>query len=121
MADEAGTYRKERTVEEQWSIRAAPHGGPIAAAASYLGLEERELRARLAARYTLGQVALEQGRSIHGLEDALLADLKWHLDADIAAGRVPTGQKSQILRIAKTRIDQLVERKRRAAPAPAAA
>jgi hypothetical protein len=119
MDGEVGTNRKERTVEEQWSIRAAPHGGPISAAASYLGLDERELRARLAARYTLGQVALEQGRSIRGLEDALLADLKRHLDADIAAGRVANGHEAQILRIAKTRIDQLVERKRR--PEPAAA
>jgi len=114
-----GTGWKERAVKEQWSIRAAPHGGPIAAAASYLGLEERELRERLSDGRTLGQVALEQGRSICGLEDALLADLKWHLDADIAAGRVATGHEAQILRIAKTRIDQLVERKRR--PEPAAA
>ncbi|HST16820.1 MAG TPA: hypothetical protein VLK36_04075 [Gaiellaceae bacterium] len=108
-------------MEEQWSIRAAPHGGPIAAAASYLGLDEHELRVRLANGRTLGKVALEQGRSICGLENALLADLKWHLDADIAAGRVATGQEAQILRIAKTRIDQLVERERRPAPAPAAA
>ena len=100
-------------------IPRAPHGGPIAAAARYLGLDELELRARLGNGRTLGQVAYEEGRSICGLEDALLADLKWHLDADIAAGRVATGHEAQILRIAKTRIDQLVERRRR--PEPAAA
>ena len=100
-------------------IPRALHGGPIAAAARYLGLDERDLRARLANGRTLGQVAFEEGRSICGLEDALLADLKWHLDADIAAGRVATGHEEQILRIAKTRIDQLVERKRRREPAAA--
>jgi hypothetical protein len=114
-----GTDRKERTVEEQSSIRTASHGGPIAAAASFLGLDESELRTRLESGRTLGQVALEEGRSVCGLEAALLADLKWHLDADVAAGRVATGHDAQILRIAKTRIDQLVERKRRAQPAAA--
>ena len=95
------------------------HGGPIAAAAAYLGLGEQELRSRLRGGRTLAQVALEEGRSVRGLEDALLTDLKWHLDADVAAGRVATEQEADILRIAKTRIDQLVER--RPAPAFAAA
>jgi len=98
---------------------AMSHGGPIAAAAAYLGLDEQELRSRLVAGRTLGQVAVDEGRSVCGLEEALLTDLKWHLDADVAAGRVESDQEAQILRIAKTRIDQLVERRR--TPAPAAA
>lgn len=87
----------------------AAHSGPIAAAAVYLHLDEHELRTRLAGGRTLAQVALEEGRSVRGLEDALLADLKWHLDADVAAGRVASDRESQILAAVKSRIDRMVE------------
>jgi hypothetical protein len=97
------------------------HGGPIAAAAAYLGLDEHELRERLADGRTLGQVALEEGRSVRGLEDALLADLKWHLDADVAAGRVEGERESQILTAVKSRIDRMVECRSRHPPSASAA
>ena len=97
------------------------HSGPIAAAAAYLDLGERELRARLAGGRTLGQVAIEEGRSVRGLEDALLADLKWHLDADVAAGRVASDRESQILTAVKSRIDRMVECRSRRPPSASAA
>ena len=97
------------------------HGGPIAAAAAYLQLDVWELRARLAGGRTLGQVAAEQGLSIRGLEDALLADLKWHLDADVAAGRVASDRESQILTAVKSRIDRMVECRSRQPPSASAA
>jgi hypothetical protein len=100
---------------------ASVHGGPIAAAAAYLDLDERELRTRLARGRTLGQVALEEGRSVRGLEDALLADLKWHLDADVAAGRVESDRESQILTAVKSRIDRMVECRGRHPPSASAA
>ncbi len=103
------------------SVEPEPHRGPIAAAAAFLRLDERELRLRLAAGRTLGQVAVEEGRPVDGLEAALLADLKWHLDADVAAGRVSTEREAQILAAVKRGIDQMVERRRRAVAAPAAA
>ena len=97
------------------------HGGPIAAAAAYLQLDEWELRARLAGGRTLGQVAVEEGLSIRGLEDALLADLKWHLDADVAAGRVASERESQILTAVKSRIDRMVECRSRRPPSASTA
>jgi hypothetical protein len=97
------------------------HGGPIAAAAAYLRLDEQELRARLAGGRTLGQVAAEEGVSVRGLEDALLADLKWHLDADVAAGRVASERESQILTVVKSRIDRMVECRSRRPPSASAA
>jgi len=97
------------------------HGGPIAAAAAYLDLDELELRARLQGGRTLGQVALEEGRSVRGLEDALLADLKWHLDADVAAGRVASDRESQILTAVKSRIDRMVECRSRRPPSASVA
>lgn len=100
---------------------ASVHGGPIAAAAAYLDLDERELRVRLARGRTLGQVALEEGCSVRGLEDALLADLKWHLDADVAAGRVASDHESQILTAVKSRIDRMVECRTRHPPSASGA
>ncbi len=100
-------------MNEQENPSVQTHRGPIAAAADFLGVDERELRLRLASGRTLGQVAVEEGRPIDGLEDALLADLKWHLDADVAAGRVTTEREAQILAAVKRGIDQMVERKRR--------
>jgi hypothetical protein len=97
------------------------HGGPIAAAAAYLQLDEQELRARLSGGRTLGQVAADEGVSVRGLEDALLADLKWHLDADVAAGRVASERESQILNAVKSRIDRMVECRSRRPPSASAA
>ena len=102
-------------------ISVPAHGGPIAAAAAYLDLDEQELRARLQRGRTLGQVAVEEGRSVRGLEDALLADLKWHLDADVAAGRVASDRESQILTAVKSRIDRMVECRSRRPPSATAA
>jgi hypothetical protein len=106
-------------VTEQHNPSVQEHRGPIAAAAAFLELDERELRRRLASGRTLGQVAVEEGRPIEGLEDALLEDLKWHLDADVAGGRVSTEREAQILAAVKRGIDQMVERKRRIAAAAA--
>lgn len=100
---------------------ASVHGGPIAAAAAYLDLDEGELRTRLQGGLSLGQVALGEGRSVRGLEDALLADLKWHLDADVAAGRVASDRESQILTAVKSRIDRMVECRSRHPPSASAA
>ena len=100
---------------------ASVHGGPIAAAAAYLGLDERALRERLAGGRTLGQVALEEGRSVRELETALLADLKWHLDADVAAGRVASERESQILTAVKAKIDRMVECRNRYPASPSTA
>lgn len=106
--------------EQQQNPFVQAHRGPIAAAAAFLGIDERELRLRLATGRTLGQVAVEEGRPVEGLEDALLADLKWHLDADVAAGRVSSDREAQILTAVKRGIDQMVERRRRAAAVAAA-
>jgi hypothetical protein len=113
--------RSEPMTSQHEHFAASVHGGPIAAAAAYLDLDERELRARLRGGRTLGQVAVEEGRSVRGLEDALLADLKWHLDADVAAGRVASDRESQILTAVKSRIDRMVECRSRHPPSASAA
>ena len=100
---------------------ASVHGGPIAAAAAYLDLDEQSSARGWPADGPSGRSALEEGRSVRGLEDALLADLKWHLDADVAAGRVATDRESQILTAVKSRIDRMVECRSRHPPSASAA
>jgi hypothetical protein len=84
--------------------------GPLAAAATYLGLTANELRTRLHAGKSLADVATAQGKSVSGLEDALLANLKTDLDADVAAGRVTSERETEILAGARTRIAAQVTR-----------
>jgi hypothetical protein len=62
--------------------------GPFAifdAAAKYLGLTDRDLRARLAAGKSLAQIATDQGKSVDGLEAALKDAVHGQLDKAAAA------------------------------------
>src|SRR5262249_25597990 len=66
-----------------------PGGGPGSAAiAAYLGLTQSDLRADLQSGKTLAQIATAQGKSVSGLEAAIVADAKTHLDAAVAAGKL---------------------------------
>jgi hypothetical protein len=86
------------------------HLGPLSAAATYLGLTTGELRTQLGAGKSLAAIATAQGKSVSGLEDALLANLKTDLDADVAAGRITSDRETQILADAKARIAAQVAR-----------
>jgi hypothetical protein len=83
-------------------------GGKLDAAAAYLGITEAQLRTELQGGKTLAQVAKDHGKSADGLVDALVADLKEHLDADVAAGRLTKAQEDRFLADAKQRITDLV-------------
>lgn len=92
------------------AMRGDSHLGPLSAAATYLGLTTDELRTRLQAGKSLADVATAQGKSVSGLEDALLANLKTDLDADVTAGRITSDRETQILADATTRIAAQVAR-----------
>jgi hypothetical protein len=87
------------------------HLGPLSVAATYLGLTTDALRTQLASGKSLADVATAQSKSVSGLEDALLANLKSDLDADVTAGRITSDRESQILANAKTQITAQVARK----------
>jgi hypothetical protein len=73
-------------------------GGPATAAiADYLGLTQAALKANLQNGQTLAQVAVAQGKTVSGLEAAIVADAKTHLDAAVAAGKLTTAQETIIL------------------------
>jgi hypothetical protein len=88
-----------------------PHVDKLDAAASYLGLTEAQLRSELDGGKTLAQVAKDHGKSVDGLVDALVAGLKKHLDAAVAAGRITKAQEDQFLAEAKQRITDFVNGK----------
>ena len=80
------------------------HLGPISVASNYLGLATQDVLRRLRAGASLADVAAEQGVSVSGLEQALLANLKRDLQADVAAGRIGPERVPQILAAAQPRI-----------------
>jgi hypothetical protein len=86
-----------------------PGPGPGAqAAADYLGLTAAELRTQLESGKTLAQVATAQGKTVSGLEDAIVADAKTHLDADVAAGKLTAAQASTMLANLTAHVDDMV-------------
>jgi hypothetical protein len=86
-------------------------GRGLDAAASYLGLTEDQLRARLESGKTLAQIAKSQNKSADGLVDAIVADAKQHLDAAVKAGRITQKQEDAILSDIKTRTTDFVNGK----------
>ncbi len=90
-----------------------PHGpgGPGSAAiATYLGLSQADLRTQLESGKTLAQVATAQGKSVSGLEDAIYADAKAHLDQAVADGKLTAAQEQTMLSELKSHLDDLVNR-----------
>jgi hypothetical protein len=88
------------------------HLGPLSAAATYLGVTADALRTQLATGKSLADVAnATPGKSVSGLEDALFANLKADLDADVTAGRITSARETQILAGAKAQIAAQVARK----------
>jgi hypothetical protein len=80
------------------------------AAASYLGLTDAQLRAKLQAGESLAQVASERHKSVGGLtstvEGAVKRDLRARLDA--AAKRIPQADQAELRRGLSDRIDDVV-------------
>jgi hypothetical protein len=81
--------------------------GPTAIA-SYLGLTPAQLRQQLAAGKSLAQIAVAQGKTVTGLENAIYADVQAHLDQAVARGRLTKAQEQTLLTRLKSRLDDLV-------------
>lgn len=83
-------------------------GDDLAAAASYLGLTETQLRTELEGGKTLAQVARENGKSVSDLVNVLYAAKKKELDSAVAAGRLTKTEEQAILSSLKQRITNRV-------------
>jgi uncharacterized protein YidB (DUF937 family) len=82
-----------------------------AAAASYLGLTETQLGAKIDSGKTLAQIAKDEGKSVDGLVAALKADLKQRLDQAVSSGKLAKSEEDEILSNADQRLTNLVNGK----------
>jgi hypothetical protein len=89
-------------------------GGPhellhgLDAAASYLDLSEERLRSRLESGKTLAEIAKAQGKSVDGLEAAMIKDATAKLDAAVKAGRLTSAEEQRILAELQQHVGDLV-------------
>ena len=84
-------------------------GGPpgAAAIATYLGLSQSDLMTDLQGGKTLAQIATAQGKTVSGLEAAIVADAKTHLDAEVAAGTITAAQEASRLADLQSHVDDM--------------
>lgn len=76
-----------------------PMGGPLASVAKYLGVSNEELIKDLRSGKTLAAIAKAQGKSVSGLESAMVAPIKSHLDSAVKDGHMTKAQEQQALRM----------------------
>ena len=77
----------------------------LAAAATYLGLTQTELRDQLQAGESLADVATAQGKTVSGLKDAILTAITSRINANTA---LTAGQKAAMLAQVKDHLDTMV-------------
>lgn len=88
-----------------------PGGGEVGSAvADYLGLTERALRDQLADGRSLADVARAQGRTVDGLEDAVVAATKTQLDRAVDDGWLGAKARDEILTQLREHVADLVAR-----------
>lgn len=92
--------------------RAIAKRSTLAIAARYVGLTRAQLATELRAGRSLAQVATARGKSVDGLEAALLAPVKRKLDRAVATGRLDAARAAAMLARAEARIERLVNRTR---------
>lgn len=82
----------------------------LGAAAQYLGLTTAQLQQQLQQGRSLAQVAQAEGKSVQGLEQALLEAAKSRLDQAVKSGQMTAQQEQQRLQAMRQRIAAFVER-----------
>ena len=114
LTKEQGDALKERIQSDRFPLFGGFHRGfgghlrDLNAAADYLGLTEAQLRSELSGGKSLAQVAQDQGKSVDGLVDALVAQAKEHLDEAVSAGRLTRAQADVLLAGLRDRIEHRV-------------
>ena len=78
---------------------------PMTAVASYLGLSQTELQDQLQSGKSLADVAQTQGKSVSGLEDAMIAAFKTSLDTN---STLTSDQQLAAVEQMRSRIDTMV-------------
>jgi hypothetical protein len=78
------------------------------AAAQALGMTVEDLRTALEGGKSLATIAQEKGIAVSKVVDALVAELKAHLDEHVASGKNTQSEADQLLANAKERIEAFV-------------
>lgn len=84
----------------------------VKAAASYLGLSPVKLRAQIHGK-SLAQVALAEGKSVEGLQQAMLEPVKARLDKRVAAGKLSADKEQALLTKLQAKIAKVVNKIRK--------
>jgi len=83
--------------------------GALDAAATYLGLTEEQLRTQLNSGKSLADIAkATDGKSVQGVEDAIVADAKKHLDTAVKDKRITQDMADEMLSRLKDHVDEIV-------------
>jgi polyhydroxyalkanoate synthesis regulator phasin len=85
-----------------------PFGIALDAAADYLGLTRAQLGRAMMSGRSLADVARAQGKSVDGLEQALVDAAKDRLDRAVADGKLTSDQRDEILRELQEHVADLV-------------
>jgi hypothetical protein len=88
----------------------------LRAAAQYLQLDRATLAKDLRSGQTLAQVANARGKSVSGLQAAMVAAVKAKLDSAVSAGRITSTREQQVLARVQKLVDRLVNAKLAAKP-----
>jgi len=84
-------------------------GHGLDAAADYLGLTRAELARRLMDGRSLAEAARVEGKSVDGLEQALIDEARSRLDGAVADGRLTSEQRDRILSDLEQHVEDLVD------------
>jgi len=80
------------------------------AAADYIGISETALATARHSGKSLAQVAVDNGKTAAGLEQALVAAFKANLDRAVSAGRITSAQAAQALANFQTQVKTAITR-----------
>ncbi len=84
--------------------------GPLGSAAKYLGLTRSQLVKDLSSGKSLAQIAKSSGKSVSGLEQAIIGPLTTRLDRAVSKGHLTKAQEQRIARAMSALIAGLVTR-----------
>ena len=87
---------------------AGPIGPALDAAADYLGLTRAELGRRLMNGRSLAEIASAEGKSVDGLEQAIVDAAEQELDEAVRDGDLTDAQRDALLRRLREHVDELV-------------
>jgi hypothetical protein len=113
ISEEQASKLRQRIADAELCARAGHRRGhfalrgAFASAAHYLGLTREELRAQLPGT-SLAGLAQKQGRSVDGLEAAILGPVKEKLARAVAAGRITEARAEAVLERLEEAVARLV-------------